>query len=465
MNGVSLTLTEEQHKAIFQHLFPQDGKEAAVIALCRTAFSNQPCRLLVQEVIPVPYEICDRSDVLLIWSTSWLDPLLVRAEKENLALVKIHSHPNGFPHFSSTDDRSDKELFVSIHSYLENNKPQASCVMLPDGQMFGRLVDDEGNFTPLCSISVIGENISFWPGQNDSLNPAPAIGRQTKAFGRQMVSELRQMSAVIIGCSGTGSIVAEQIARLGFGRIVLIDPDIVKLKNMDRILNAYGVHVRQHTAKAQALKEAIDKMELGTKVEVFVGNIADRSAIRLAASCDVAFGCVDGAEGRAILDRLCFSQLIPVFDVGVSLTVDGQDIIDQVDAEVRYVHPRGPSLLSRNVYTTKQVADEILQRTNPQAFEMQKKAKYVTGRDENEQPAVIPVNMAAGSFSVLELLARLYKFRHNPNNDFSTVKLNIAEMDIEPIATSEPCPVMSKLFATGDKEPLLGMPLLGRAQE
>lgn len=41
-----------------------------------------------------------------------------------------------------------------------------------------------------------------------------------------------------IGNSGTGSIVVEQLGRLGVGEFVFVDPDAIEAKNLNRILNA-----------------------------------------------------------------------------------------------------------------------------------------------------------------------------------------------------------------------------------
>jgi tRNA A37 threonylcarbamoyladenosine dehydratase len=62
----------------------------------------------------------------------------------------------------------------------------------------------------------------------------------------------------VIGVSGTGSIVAEQLTRLGFGRVILIDSDKIERRNLNRILNA-------------ALNDADS---LRPKVEMFAAAIA-----------------------------------------------------------------------------------------------------------------------------------------------------------------------------------------------
>ena len=63
--------------------------------------------------------------------------------------------------------------------------------------------------------------------------------RPTIPFGcvGQKTPKLQNLSVAVVGCSGTGSPVIEQLARLGVGRLLLVDPDVVKVKNLNRILN------------------------------------------------------------------------------------------------------------------------------------------------------------------------------------------------------------------------------------
>jgi len=58
------------------------------------------------------------------------------------------------------------------------------------------------------------------------------------AFTGAMRAWLGRMSVCVIGVSGTGSVVAEQLARLGVGEIILIDFDKLEERNLNRILNA-----------------------------------------------------------------------------------------------------------------------------------------------------------------------------------------------------------------------------------
>ena len=68
----------------------------------------------MRTVVPIPYGECKvRTPDRITWSTQRLIPLLEEASKRDLAILKIHSHPGGYPQFSSVDDEADADLFNS----------------------------------------------------------------------------------------------------------------------------------------------------------------------------------------------------------------------------------------------------------------------------------------------------------------------------------------------------------------
>ncbi|PKB14918.1 JAB domain-containing protein similar to deubiquitination enzymes [Novosphingobium kunmingense] len=461
----TLTMAEKEQMELMAHLFPGDSKESAAIGLCSLGASKNPVRVLVKEIVPVPVEVCTlRTPVAIQWPFEWLDPLLSRAAAAGLSVVKFHCHPGNQAYFSEIDDVGDDIFFENLHGYLDNDAPHASVVVMPSGQMLGRVGLPDGSQRAIAQIGIAGRQPQFWwcDTQSDSSTTLGTVGRHSRGFGQEMRSELRRLSIGIVGVSGTGSIVAEQCARLGFGRIILVDPQRVETRNLDRIVSANAADARAGTHKVVVAKRAIDALGFGTEVVAIPANIVDRDAVVALASCDVLGGCVDGAEGRAILDRLVASQLQPLVDVGVGAVADDDGAIDQIDTAVNFVVPGGSSLLSRGVYTSEQVHAENLARVAPEEYARQRAEKYIKGRDE-EQPAVISINMIAAASAVLELIARLYPFRHNTNlAAFDAVRMNLAEVEFTIETYEKPCPVMGKLLAIGGREPLLNMPQLSR---
>lgn len=142
--------------------------------------------------------------------------------------------------------------------------------------------------------------------------------------------------------------------------------------------------------------------------------------MKAVAECDVAFGCMDGVEGRHVLNRIATFYLLPYFDVGVRLDADGAGGIERIAGAVHYIQPGGSSLLSREVYSMARVDAESLRRTNPEMYRRLIREGYLRGVDE-DRPAVVSVNAFFASLVVNEFLARLHPYRNTPNKNYAYV--------------------------------------------
>ena len=162
----------------------------------------------------------------------------------------------------------------------------------------------------------------------------------------------------------------EQAGRLGFGRIVTIDPQAVEVRNLNRIVNAQRADADSEASKVAVARRAIEAMGLGSAVEDYAIDLVSHEAVQAVAGCDVIFGCVDSAEGRDVLNRISTYYLIPYIDVGVGIVALPDGTIDQVNGAVHYIQPGKSSLLSRRAYRPEQVSADALRRSNPGARQL-----------------------------------------------------------------------------------------------
>jgi len=455
----ALRMTEAQHDELRSHLFPGDGNEAIALLLCGRRNGRTNHVFSVRKVLPVPHAACSvRTPDRITWPTTFVDDLLSEAYGKAQAIVKTHSHSGYYRKFSTTDDESDRLLFNSVSSLLGDNLPHASVVMLPDGEMFGRVLADGEVIQPLSLISVTGSDLRLFGVQSGMSSDAFAV-RHAQAFGKGTTALLRSLSIAVVGCSGTGSIVIEQLARLGVGRLVLIDPDRVEEKNLNRILNSGKKDAYLKRQKVRVLAAAIARMGLGQEVLPLPLNLATREAVLAVAECDVVFGCMDGVEGRHLLNRLATFYSMPYFDVGVRLDADGKGGISSIAGAVHYLQPGRTSLLSREVYTMKQVEAEELKRTNPELYAEQRRAGYLRGVDE-DRPAVISINMLYAALAVNEFLARLHPYRNQPNSDYAYLGASLSEVAVSLEHEGTDCLALKRHLGRGDIEPLLERPAL-----
>jgi hypothetical protein len=457
----TLTMTQPVHGRLRQHLFPGDGKEAAAVLVC-TRVPGRRLRLLVRDVIPIPYDKCSRREPdSLTWPSEYIEKAVDLAEPEQLSIVLLHSHPGGTPEFSIVDDRSDREIIPSI--FQACGSVHGSAVMLPNGVVFARTYEPEMNMTPLDLVSVIGTDLHFW-WDKDRMRPAA----RPMAFTGAMTEELSGLTACVIGVSGTGSIVAEQLCRLGFGRVILIDHDKVEAKNLNRILNTVKVDADRNLPKVDVFAKRANQYRNAKYVQPVDANLLTRKAVLAAAQADVLFCCVDTLRARSVADLLCKAFLLPLLDVGVAIptraTADKGRAIDEATGRIDYVHPAGSSLFDRGIYTSATLAAEALAEADPQAHADQVRWGYIDGVPE-QAPAVIALNMRAASACVMEFIARAYPFRHESNTRYARIRFMLAECVEEYTCEKEFTCSVSTQLARGAQEPLLGMPILSEGDD
>lgn len=465
---VTLSLTGEQHERLRAFLFPGDGKEAAAIALCGRCVGKYRHRLLIHELHEIPYEVCsERSPYRVTWPTDFIVPLLDKAEKKGLSVVKFHSHPGYFPKFSETDDAGDSDLLPAIRNYVEADVPHGSVVMLPDGSMFGRVLWKTNCFIPLNRISVAGPDIFFWDEKAATSNLSDFRASHKQAFGEGTTNLLSQLSIAVVGCSGTGSPLIEQLVRLGVGELILVDDDYVEDRNVNRIVNSTMEDARKNRPKVDVLTEAIERIGLGTKVRPYKLNLSNSEAIRAVAEADIVFGCMDTITGRFLLNLIATYYIIPYFDLGVRLEAvsDGleQGKIREICGSVHYLQPGRSSLLSRGLVSLRKVQAEGLRQNDPASYNLQKKEGYIRGIQEN-RPAVISVNMFIAALAVNDFLARLHPYREQSNGDIASIEFSLRSLELFPDPEEEQCAALSSFVGTGDVKPLLNLPMLSERQ-
>ena len=457
---VSLSLSGDQHEKLRHVLFPGDGKEAVAILLCGQCRGKRRYRLCVREIHKVPQAAYRaRTEALVTWETEHIVPMLECAAENKLSVIKVHSHPNGYPSFSHTDDESDQKLIPMVRGWVESDIPHGSVVMLPGGEMFGRLLQSGDAFEPIECVSVAGDDLHFWYANAAENTDRPGfLASYEQIFDEGTIQRLRRLSIAVVGASGTGSPVIEQLVRLGVGEIIIVDDDHMEDRNVNRILNSTMRDVRKKHAKVDVQAKAIERMGLGTRVIRMNRNLWDPEVVRAVAQCDVLFGCMDTIDGRYLLNRLATYYTLPYFDIGIRLlpSEEKEEGIREVCGSVHYLQPGCSSLVSRGVFTMEHVRQAGLRRKDPVAHAQQVEEGYIDGVPEH-RPAVISVNMYGASLAVNEFLARLHPYREESNSQYAKVEFSLASMGIFLETEKGSCDILSHHIGKGDMTPLLGL--------
>jgi hypothetical protein len=226
--------------------------------------------------------------------------------KEGLCgLLTVHTHPmsDAYVDFSRFDNQQDPLLMENLVDLWPDT--WLSSVVLGARSQNGRLWVSPKSYTPLDTLVAVGENLRYvsFSGQPSSPAPAPSeiFDRARAITGSGALAQLGRRTAVVVGASGTGSLMCELLARGGATRIITIDHDVVKDANLNRILYATKEDAQLRRPKVEVLKRGIESLGLGCEIVAVVGSVLDSTVLKRLNEADFVFGCVDRDFPRMLL--------------------------------------------------------------------------------------------------------------------------------------------------------------------
>lgn len=406
----TMTFCESEYEKMCAHLLPDHAVERAGYLFCRLSRTDSEIRLLVRSFEPVAVaDIEEASDSHMKIRSQSFRRAMKRADERRECFVFVHSHPEHVPHHSYQDDCQERELFRTAYNRIHHNAVHASLVVSSPERPCGRVWLEDGSVVAMDVIRVIGRRFRFYRNGEVAEPTVEYFDRQVRAFGEANQQQLRMLCVGVVGLGGTGSAVAQQLARMGVGKLILSDGEDFDRTNVNRV---YGSRVVDHdVAKVKIAERAIAEMGLGTTVVAIQRPVTFRSVLRDFRECDVIFGCTDEEWGRALLCSFATYYCIPVFDMGVRIrSEDG--VIQSVQGRVTTLMPSRACLYCRRRISAEQVRFESMQVLNPAGAQALRDEGYAPELRE-PAPSVVSLTSAVASSAVTEFLHRMTGFLGN----------------------------------------------------
>jgi len=132
---------------------------------------------------------------------------------------------------------------------------------------------------------------------------------------QQMISTIQQQQlfqskVAVVGCGGLGGYILEELARLGVGRIVAIDPDAFEEHNLNRQL--LSTVKLLGTAKVDAAVERLAEINPAVTVRPEKAAFDKLNGRELLDSVDLVLDAVDNIPTRLDLAEVCSQMDIPL---------------------------------------------------------------------------------------------------------------------------------------------------------
>ncbi len=132
--------------------------------------------------------------------------------------------------------------------------------------------------------------------------------RQTIAAGEQL--QLFRSKVAVIGCGGLGGYVIEELARLGVGEIIAVDPDVFVEHNLNRqLLSSIAV---LGCAKVEVAQKRVESINPAVTLIPLAQAFTRANGRDILDSADVVVDALDSVAARLDLAWVCGELAIPL---------------------------------------------------------------------------------------------------------------------------------------------------------
>ena len=394
MKTVTFTLSDllELHRIAATERF----ESCAVGFVHQAGEGHDGPRYTVREVMHAPETAyLHRSPIRASLSPEFLVTVANRARVLKAGVVMLHTHPGTHPldGFSREDDRGEAALQPYFAARLPGQDHFTAVVTHAAVHM-----RNVGGTAPVAARAV-GASVRRYTS-TDGYDEDARYDRQVRAFGQEGQASLRSVAVAIVGLGGTGSIVAQQLAHLGVGRLLLIDHDVVDQTNLNRLLGATPSDVGKF--KVEVARAAVQAINPAAQCETLKGDVVDDAVAGRLTEMDFVFGCTDSMASRSVLNQLAYQYLIPTIDMGVAIhLVEGH--VASVTGRVQMLGPGLGCLVCGDAIDGQAVRWELMTPAQRRAD------PYFVGASV-PQPSVLSLNGTVTSMAVTMFLSALTSY-------------------------------------------------------
>ncbi len=392
---------------LLQHFGQGTRQEDLCFGLWRPSTGQRRLTALIYQIIlPKPEERSLHGNTS--FNPEYLGRAVAEARKQKAGLAFMHSHPNpGWQPLSYADRVAERDVIAY----------PAGATRL---RLVGLTVGTDGNWSARFWLPTDTGRWEQWydkvrtPGpksyglsfNDEALPPQPRreiLKRTYDSWGEKNQNAISRIHVGIVGLGSVGTIVAEAMARIGVGQVTLIDPDRVKLHNLDRLMYAtvddvgsFKVHLAETKMRQNATAQRIEIAAVPTSIH-------EPTAYRQALDCDVLFCCVDRPVARDVLNYIAYCHLIPVFECGIDVIPNrDQDGLFAPHWRAHLITPHHQCLRCNGQYNTSQVGMELDGSLDTPTY-VQNLDLEARQRNQN----VFPFSLAVAGMTVNQMLRYL----------------------------------------------------------
>ena len=438
---LEFALTEAQHEDVLDRLFgdraeQRDDPERGFLAVVNPAMGKYRRTLLLGQIIePGENDVYWSHQKGLVVSHRYYSRALSAIQSlPGAGLLNVHSHPGpasgvGPPKPSPEDLETDATELCFVSRALPEGRAAAAAIVTPSGgislreYIFQRprtaVEATSRKFGPAGAkfcfaerVRIVGPGLRVLAG--DPTRKQSGVNVNAKVtessillWGQSGQQVLSGLCIGIAGVGGVGGILAEHLARLGVGRLVLVEYDRMEDANFNRSQGAKRSDVISRLPKVEVYgriaKEAATAPDF--RVDTYRASVAETEGLAPLLDSDIVVCAADDAFARQVLDHAAYAHLIPVIDGGTTLVPDKvSHVLVAGKSQVVAAGAGHACLECQGVYTQEEATVARESASWRRYIEIGMSANEET-RQELRAPSVICSNALVASLIGLRILA------------------------------------------------------------
>ncbi len=229
-------------------------------------------------------------------------------------ILHVHLHDFPFPPRFSIMDQAEIPRVVESLVSANPNMPHGMLLLSPT-HATAKVALPGQQLMPVDTISIVGQP-TILLSETPECFDTERFSRQT-FLGPEAPTRINSVKIGIVGVSGGGSHVAQQLVHTGFATFILFDKQAIDLSNLNRWVGATEEDVALGRLKVAIADRVIKGVNKAAQTELIPARWQDHpQALR---DCDLAIACLDGFDERRQLEAACRRFLIPLIDIGMNV--------------------------------------------------------------------------------------------------------------------------------------------------
>ena len=262
-------------------------------------------------------------------------------------IIDVHTHPftRESVSFSATDDGDEHTFFQFLHKtfagmnyasiVFSQQRYSARVWTLSSGAIVARKALLKTQTSPENIASADFQEYTDTHYEKTALIEGDGFfNRSALVLGLEVMRTMMHDQVIsIVGVGGLGSVVAEHLIHMGFHDINLIDPDVLEMSNLNRVVGAYYEDAQQKLFKVDVVKRHLTHINPKATVLAYKRDVHDKEMESVLALSDWLIVATDNHASRLRVQELSVQYFVPLLSVGVNISVkDGK--IEDMSGEV-----------------------------------------------------------------------------------------------------------------------------------